>query len=323
MMSKLTKKGAQAVTADLDRLANLFQTNHKVLGVPARIATDFAYRLDLLSDTIEKKAGLRRTALTGDDVFQESGFDPEAIGMEQDGPLETVDSDEPWMAGEFTAQENRELRELQQAGALGPEVVDGPRAPTPGKQAALARLDAANRNLLRLAKTSPRLAGGLTRLAAQVLNVKAGYLEGQVSMGHVAKTVKAAKLAAEQVEKSEEKEAEEKEPGEEKKVAKLVAMAHRIASNTRKVARVADAYMLLDFMQNSWEHYESVSEAVPQIVKLGFPSTFAKAFLQAWVKNRIGLVPFRQRTKAGAKFIADMASEHGVPIDPDFIVEWG
>lgn len=235
-MTKLTKMGAQAVTADLDRLANLFQSDYEVLGVPAKIAKDFAYRLDLLSDAIEKNAGLRRTALTGDDVFQESGFDPEAIGQEQDGPLETVDSDEPWMAEEFTGQENRELRELQQAGALGSEIVDGPRAPTPGKQAALARLDAANKTVTRLAKTSPRLAGNLTRLAAQILNVKAGLLEGRVSFDHVARTLKAAKIAADQVEQSEEKDADEKEPSEEKKVAKLVVMATRIASTSSRKA---------------------------------------------------------------------------------------
>ena len=259
-MSKLTKKGAQAVTADLDRLANLFQTEHETLGIPAKIAMDFAYRVDLLSDTIEKNAGLSRTALTGDDVYKEPGVDPEIIGMEQDGPIETVDTDEPFMAGEFTQQENRELRNNQQAGKLGPEIVDGPRGATPGKQAsgfealgrqaASMRLDTAAAALNNAAAKNQRHAAGLTRLAAQVLGIKAGLLEGKSSSDHVSRTLQAVKtllphVAAE--ESSESSESGEKSPVEQEKVAKLVMLASKVASGglaPRRQAATSHGYKL-------------------------------------------------------------------------------
>jgi len=61
-MPNITPNGAKAVTADLDRLADLFETEASTLGVPSNIASDFAYRADLLSDAIERNAGLRPQA---------------------------------------------------------------------------------------------------------------------------------------------------------------------------------------------------------------------------------------------------------------------
>lgn len=141
-MATITKQGARQVTQTLDRIANLFQTEAKTLGVNPRIANDFALRCDLLSDHIEKRAGTRAASYEeGDNETGLSvepppfdGFDANNIGDEKAGPLEMVDSDEPWMQGEFTQQELRELRGLQQDGDLGP-VVLGPRAPMPAKQA--------------------------------------------------------------------------------------------------------------------------------------------------------------------------------------------
>ena len=52
----LSKAAATAITADLDRLAQLFESDHEALGVPSNVATDFAYRCDLLSDFVEKQA---------------------------------------------------------------------------------------------------------------------------------------------------------------------------------------------------------------------------------------------------------------------------
>jgi len=52
-MKKISK---QQVTASLDRMANLFQTHGKQLGIPSRVAFDFAYRCDLLSDALDKMA---------------------------------------------------------------------------------------------------------------------------------------------------------------------------------------------------------------------------------------------------------------------------
>ena len=68
-----------------------------------------------------------------------AGFNPEDIGREVGGPLESLDGDEAYMGGEFTQQENRELRETEQAGKL-PGVTTEPRSPSSGKQARLAHL---------------------------------------------------------------------------------------------------------------------------------------------------------------------------------------
>jgi len=243
-MSKLTKKGAQAVTADLDRLANLFQAEHETLGIPAKIARDFAYRLDLISDAVEKKAGLNRTALTGDDVYREPGFNPEEIGIEKSGPLEMIDSDEPWMNGEFTQQENRELREDVQSGDLANDrTIDEPQSPTPGKQAsfealgrqtAAMRLDAAASSLNKAASRS-RHGAGLTRLAAQVLAVKASLMEGKAAPDHVSRTLQAIQTLLPHVAADEsESEASSEET---EKVAKLVRLASRVASGAKAPSR--------------------------------------------------------------------------------------
>ena len=56
----LSKQAAKAITTDLDRLAQLFEANHSTLGIPKKVAVDFAYRCDLLADFVEKNAGLER-----------------------------------------------------------------------------------------------------------------------------------------------------------------------------------------------------------------------------------------------------------------------
>jgi len=134
MTKRLSKKGAQAVSTDLDRLANLFEHDFETLGVEERIAADFALRCDMLSDHLEK------VALTGDDVVKEQGFDPDDIGRETSGPLEN-EPDEPYMKGEFDQQENRELREKQQDGDISPDRTSPePQKPRPGVQAAFGDL---------------------------------------------------------------------------------------------------------------------------------------------------------------------------------------
>lgn len=120
-------KNAKKITSQLDKLATMIQGQHKALGVPKKIAMDFAYRCDVLSDGIEKRA------LDEYDPVQEEGFDPEEIGREIDGPLFQFDSDEDYLDENFTAQEFRELRELQESGRRS-EVQLEPRPPREGKQ---------------------------------------------------------------------------------------------------------------------------------------------------------------------------------------------
>lgn len=133
-MPGLTKKAAKSVTNRLDKLANDIQTHHEFMGVPEKIARDFAYRCDILSDFLEKRAGVHVEALSEFDPVKEDGYDPEDIGEEDAGPLRD-DPDEAFMTGEFTQQENRELRERQQDGDLGMKSNPEPQKPQPGKQA--------------------------------------------------------------------------------------------------------------------------------------------------------------------------------------------
>jgi hypothetical protein len=105
---KASVAGARRVTANLDNLATLFQEHGASLGIPAKVAADFAYRCDLLSDAIEQHVGVRTAAR----------FNPAEIGEEVPGPLEMLDSDEPWMDGHFTQEKFVELAEKQESGEL-------------------------------------------------------------------------------------------------------------------------------------------------------------------------------------------------------------
>lgn len=147
-MAKMTRRGAANVTTDLDKIANLFQNRAAALGVPEKIAHDFAYRCDLLSDHIEKYATrLAAVDETGTSVEPEpgnQGFDANEIGDLKAGPLEIITPpDEPWMAGEFTQQEFVALREKQQSGELAANAAAGkadPKLASTSLEASLAKL---------------------------------------------------------------------------------------------------------------------------------------------------------------------------------------
>ena len=132
-MSKINKQSALKVSGQLDRIASLFENSFKSLGVPEKIAKDFAFRCDLLSDTIEQNFGVEKKALDSLDPVLEPGFNPDDIGREVGGPLED-NGEHSWQDGEFSRQEHRELRDLQESGSIS-NVQEDPRAPIPGKQA--------------------------------------------------------------------------------------------------------------------------------------------------------------------------------------------
>ena len=101
----LTKEAAKAITADLDRLAQLFEADHVALGVPSTVATDFAYRCDLLSDFVEKRGGLDRT---------------DSIQKEFDNEIETSHQpEEDYMATKTYQDELYELGQMVESGDLG------------------------------------------------------------------------------------------------------------------------------------------------------------------------------------------------------------
>lgn len=104
---KASVQGARRVTAGLDNFATLFQSNHEALGIPQKVAMDFAYRCDMLSDAIER----------GFNVKNAGYYNPAEIGEEVPGPLE-MDSNNPFMKGEFTQEEFVQLAEKQMSGAL-------------------------------------------------------------------------------------------------------------------------------------------------------------------------------------------------------------
>ncbi len=152
----LTKKGALLITNDLDRIASVIGENHETLGIPKKVADGFAQWCDRVSDRIETTAGIdpqnkaaeMRLALSGQQdhktnyPFDEGKtLDAEEIGEETSGPHEG-DGDESYMKGEFTQQENRELREKQESGQISGVNTD-PRGPRPGVQASLDTLTAA------------------------------------------------------------------------------------------------------------------------------------------------------------------------------------
>jgi hypothetical protein len=140
MPDKLTKQGALQVSNDLDRLATLFQSEAKTLGIPEKHANDFALRCDIMSDVIEKRAGIERDSsgsikdpalaryasalakkaemdpkenFTMEDV-KSNEFNPAEIGMEQAGAL-LRNEDEPYM-DVFKQDEFDQLRQVQQDG---------------------------------------------------------------------------------------------------------------------------------------------------------------------------------------------------------------
>jgi hypothetical protein len=201
----MTKKGALAVTNDLDKLANHFQTHWAAMGVPQKIASDFAYRCDLLSDQVDKFAGIDRKALSDGPAVQSdhpapaAGFDPEAIGEEKSGP-EEKEGDEGFMDQHFSQQENRELTEAQERNELGPDKTkDDRQVPQAGIQASAVLADRAAK-VTRAAAFALKaeddavksLAQPLTRLARALSALQADALNGKAINGKAQRAVKAA-----------------------------------------------------------------------------------------------------------------------------------
>ncbi len=103
MNSTLTRDGARRLTAAIDRIASTIQGNPSLLGVDAKIAKDFAYRCDLISDAIETKA------ISNYPKQAEAAV--EELGAETTGPIyeEEADSD---LDGQFTQAEFSQLTEM-------------------------------------------------------------------------------------------------------------------------------------------------------------------------------------------------------------------
>jgi len=157
-MASITRLGARNVTLDLDKIASLFQAHHDLLGVPKKVAVDFAYRCDLLSDHVERHVialekaaaqeqiddspeskdqnkpetyyyGKKAVDETGQSVEPQPGraqdgtmyFDPNDIGDDVGGPLK-ADPGEVGVQGHFTQEKFQELRDKEEGAGVGVQV---------------------------------------------------------------------------------------------------------------------------------------------------------------------------------------------------------
>lgn len=155
-MKKLSRRGAEAVCRDLDRIANLFEYDHVALGIPKRSAMRMYHYCDQLAEHIEKYAARhaseeepeeaekseeaeetasKKSAKRNKRAEDETGksvspipnsFDPNILGDETNGPLDMVDPIiQPWIEDFYTNIENQELRNLMQSGALNDTAARG------------------------------------------------------------------------------------------------------------------------------------------------------------------------------------------------------
>jgi len=102
-MSTLTRHGARNLTAAIDRIASAVQDNPTMLGIDPKIAKDFAYRCDLISDAVETKA-VSNFPKQGEAAVQE-------IGAETTGPVYEEDAS-PDLKGQFTQESFTELTDI-------------------------------------------------------------------------------------------------------------------------------------------------------------------------------------------------------------------
>ncbi len=101
----VTKEGAEELSSAIDRIASVVQDNFDLLGIDTKVAADFAYRCDLISDAVEKTAGMH--------------FNPATIAEEVPGPLEQIQAHEPFMNDHFTQEKFEELDAAQTSGKIG------------------------------------------------------------------------------------------------------------------------------------------------------------------------------------------------------------
>ena len=120
-MGKLTRKGARSLTSNIDLVASAVQENASLLGIDPKIAKDFAYRCDLISDAVESQAvaNFPKNA----DVAQE-------IGEVESGPIVDGEVDHD-AAGHFTQEQFHQLTDI--AEKLASAIVTAGKVATPEK----------------------------------------------------------------------------------------------------------------------------------------------------------------------------------------------
>lgn len=169
----LTKKGAEQIQDHANRLAHVLQHNWKALGVPSQEhALDLAYRLDLLGDTVAKKADtdheyIQQKLAAGKEAADsptvapgtikdddggmlaggspsqdnmttmQNGYDPSDIGKLK--PPAQQEPDEPYMDA-FVQDEYHQLADLQERGQFSNAKAAGDDSPKAKVLAAVSAL---------------------------------------------------------------------------------------------------------------------------------------------------------------------------------------
>lgn len=115
---QLTRRGARGLTSAIDNVATCIQNNHALLGIDPKIAADFAYRCDLVSDAVET------TAVTNHPLDKSAEFAADEIGAQTKGPIYEEQPD-PDLKGEFTQQEFQELTDEVEGSSSPAGVANG------------------------------------------------------------------------------------------------------------------------------------------------------------------------------------------------------
>jgi hypothetical protein len=107
---QLSRRGARDLTETIDRVATCIQASHTILGIDPKIASDFAYRCDLISDAVET------TAVVNDPLEKaaegkEAEWAADEIGAETKGPIYQKDPS-PYLKDQFTQEEFHELGDM-------------------------------------------------------------------------------------------------------------------------------------------------------------------------------------------------------------------
>ena len=173
-MAKITRQGARNVTLDLDKIASLFQQHHDVLAIPEKIAMDFAYRCDLLSDHVERHAiSLEKAAAEDEDEEEgkEAGAAVEKPQTEIDDDPKSDDQNKPEHYYGKNAEDETGLS-VEPTGGFDPnEIADkkpGPLKAEPGEEGVQGHFTQVNFQQLRGKEEGPGVGTQVDKFATKM-----------------------------------------------------------------------------------------------------------------------------------------------------------
>lgn len=125
--SQLPIRSFEEVTSTLDKVASLFENHHQFLGINKKVAHDFAFRCDVLSGLLEKKAAEDSKMKHFARVEQRNSDEPymDHYNDISKGPIE-MESDEPYMKDEFDGRSFHELQDIEKRASFWAALEAGP-----------------------------------------------------------------------------------------------------------------------------------------------------------------------------------------------------